>query len=78
MAVRTEPGRPLTAREREVAVLAAKALTDRQIARHLGISERTVHTHLRSAYVKTGAGGSRRGSRVRLAAWLQNRDGAPA
>lgn len=58
----------LTAREREVAGLAAEGLTDRQIAARLFISERTVHSHLRNAYAKTGAG-----NRVQLANWLTQR-----
>ncbi len=36
----------LTPREREVADLVAEGLTDREIACHLGISERTVNTHV--------------------------------
>jgi len=55
----------LSAREREVAGLAAAGLIDRRIATQLGISERTVHAHLRSAYAKTGTG-----SKVMLANWL--------
>lgn len=44
----------LTAREREVAALAARGLTNGEIAQRLGVSVRTVHTHLQSAYVKLG------------------------
>jgi DNA-binding NarL/FixJ family response regulator len=42
----------LTAREREVATLAALGLSDQQIAEELFVSVRTVHAHLRSAYAK--------------------------
>jgi DNA-binding CsgD family transcriptional regulator len=42
----------LTAREREVAALAAHGLPDQQIAEQLVVSVRTVHAHLRSAYLK--------------------------
>jgi DNA-binding NarL/FixJ family response regulator len=45
---------PLTAREREIAKLAAAGLTNRQIAERLVISERTVHSHLHHTYTKLG------------------------
>jgi DNA-binding CsgD family transcriptional regulator len=44
----------LTAREREVALLAARGLSDQEIADRLFVSVRTVHAHLRSAYAKLG------------------------
>ncbi len=44
----------LTAREAEVAALAAAALTDRQIAERLVLSVRTVESHLARAYRKLG------------------------
>jgi ATP/maltotriose-dependent transcriptional regulator MalT len=47
----------LTAREREVATLAAHDLSDQQIAEQLFVSLRTVHAHLRSAYAKLGVAG---------------------
>jgi DNA-binding CsgD family transcriptional regulator len=47
----------LTAREREVATLAARGLSDQQIAEQLFVSVRTVHAHLRSAYAKLGISG---------------------
>jgi DNA-binding NarL/FixJ family response regulator len=65
MAVRTAPGLPLTGREREVALLAANGLTNRQIAKSLSVSVRTVECHLWSAYAKTGTG-----TRTRLTLWL--------
>jgi DNA-binding NarL/FixJ family response regulator len=45
---------PLTQRESEVARLAARGLSDRQIAGELVLSVRTVHSHLASAYRKLG------------------------
>jgi DNA-binding CsgD family transcriptional regulator/DNA-binding transcriptional ArsR family regulator len=45
---------PLTAREREVAGLVAKALFNRQIAERLTLSERTVESHVRSILTKLG------------------------
>jgi DNA-binding CsgD family transcriptional regulator len=44
----------LSAREREVAHLAATALGDKEIARRLGISPTTVRTHIDNAYRKLG------------------------
>jgi DNA-binding CsgD family transcriptional regulator len=46
----------LTAREREVAELAARGRTSRDIAEALGVSVRTVHSHLNHAYAKLGIG----------------------
>jgi DNA-binding CsgD family transcriptional regulator len=43
----------LTAREREIAALVADALTNRQIAARLVLSERTVESHVRSILAKT-------------------------
>jgi DNA-binding NarL/FixJ family response regulator len=45
---------PLTPRELEVLRLVAQGLTDAQVAEQLIISERTVHSHLRSVYSKLG------------------------
>ena len=45
---------PLTAREREIAALVARALSNRQVARTLVLSERTVESHVRSILAKTG------------------------
>lgn len=44
----------LTRREREVLKVAAQGLTAREIARHLGVRERTVTTHLGRIYGKLG------------------------
>jgi LuxR family maltose regulon positive regulatory protein len=46
--------RSLTAREREVAVLAAGGLRNGEIAKKLGASENTVRAHLRAVYQKVG------------------------
>lgn len=56
---------PLTAREREVALLAASGRTSREIGRQLALSTRTVDTHLARVYRKLGVG-----SRLDLAAAL--------
>jgi DNA-binding CsgD family transcriptional regulator len=45
---------PLTRREREVAVLAARGDTSKEIAGKLHLSIRTVDNHLQSAYTKLG------------------------
>ena len=45
----------LSAREREVLVLAAKGLSSKEVAAKLFISERTVQTHLASIYDKLGS-----------------------
>ncbi|MEV6238139.1 helix-turn-helix transcriptional regulator [Lentzea sp. NPDC051838] len=47
-------GAVLTRREREIAVLAARGLTNKEIASSLVISVRTVDNHLSNAYAKLG------------------------
>ncbi|HEV2092680.1 MAG TPA: helix-turn-helix transcriptional regulator [Rubrobacter sp.] len=61
---RGQPGGKLTRREREVALLVARGLTNRQIASELTISERTVTTHVDRILRKLGVT-----SRSRIAAW---------
>ncbi|UMG94605.1 LuxR C-terminal-related transcriptional regulator [Nocardioides sp. TF02-7] len=48
-------GSPLTAREREVVLLAADGLTDKAIAARLGVAHRTVQTQVANARRKLGA-----------------------
>jgi DNA-binding CsgD family transcriptional regulator len=55
---------PLTAREREVAELVAQALSNREVAHTLVLSERTVESHVRSILAKTGLT-----SRTELTRW---------
>ncbi|MEZ3182728.1 LuxR C-terminal-related transcriptional regulator [Streptomyces pimonensis] len=50
---------PLTRREREVSLLAAKGMTSRQIAAHLVLSARTVENVLQRVYNKTGVSSRR-------------------
>ena len=44
----------LTTREQQVLALLAEGLPDREIARRLFISERTVHHHVSAVLAKTG------------------------
>jgi DNA-binding NarL/FixJ family response regulator len=59
----TGPGL-LSRREREVAVLVARGLTNREIARTLVVSERTAENHVQHILTKLGFG-----SRAQIAAW---------
>ena len=59
------PATALTARERQVAGLAAAGMTNRQIGRRLGISERTAERHMENLRAKLGAR-----SRAQVAAWV--------
>ena len=58
-------GDALTVREREVAALVARGLTNRDIAQALFIGERTVETHVGNVLGKLGFG-----SRAQIAAWV--------
>ncbi|MEV7097195.1 AAA family ATPase [Amycolatopsis sp. NPDC051045] len=60
---------PLTGREREVVALVAGALSNRQIAHRLVLSERTVESHVRSVLAKLGLA-----NRTEVAAWALRRD----
>lgn len=51
---RNLPGEPLTARQREVHALLRRGLRNKQIARELGIAERTVKVHLGCIFVRLG------------------------
>jgi predicted ATPase/DNA-binding SARP family transcriptional activator/DNA-binding CsgD family transcriptional regulator len=59
-----EPAPHLSGREREVVVLVARGLTNRQISVHLGISERTAGNHVGRILGKL-----RLRSRAQIAAW---------
>lgn len=60
-----QPPVSLTLREKEVAVLLAQDLTNRQIASQLTLSEHTVATHIRNVLKKLGLH-----SRNQVAAWV--------
>jgi DNA-binding NarL/FixJ family response regulator len=66
--------RPLTAREREVALLAASGHSDKEIAAKLRSNRRTTESHLRNAYRKLGLTNSWGTPRVRLALALTRKD----
>jgi DNA-binding NarL/FixJ family response regulator len=51
---RETPGADLSAREREVLLLVAEGLANKQIAKRLGIAERTVKVHLGSVFRRIG------------------------
>ncbi|MFC3995259.1 AAA family ATPase [Nocardiopsis sediminis] len=67
-----ESGGDLTPRESEVAALASRGRTNREIADALVISEHTVETHLSRVYAKLGVS-----SRTALAAHLRDDSGDP-
>ena len=73
MAVKAVPGVPLSARELEVALLAANGLRNIDIAPLLYVSSRTVEAHMRHVYAKTETG-----NRVELVNWLLEQAPAPA
>ena len=63
LAVAERTADPLTGREREIAGLVAAALTNRQIADRLVLSERTVESHVRNILAKLGSRTGRRSRR---------------
>ena len=63
----------LTAREREIAALAAKRLSNREIAEKLFLSEGSVKQYVNQIYSKLGLTGAGRAKRAALAAlWQEN------
>ena len=62
----------LTLREKEVALLVAQDLTNRQIASQLMLSEHTVATHVRNVLKKLGLR-----SRTQIAAWFTEQQPPP-
>jgi DNA-binding NarL/FixJ family response regulator len=60
------PDAGLTTRERAVLLLVADGLTNREVARRLDVSEKTVKAHLTSAYQRLGVDG-----RGEAAAWVR-------
>jgi DNA-binding NarL/FixJ family response regulator len=66
------PAGPLTPREREVAALVARGLSNRAIARELVITEATAERHLGNVYAKLGLA-----SRAQLAVWALEHGLAP-
>jgi len=60
------PVAKLTAREREVLSLVAEGLANKQIARRLGIKERTVKAHLTRVFAQLGVG-----DRLQAALWVE-------
>jgi non-specific serine/threonine protein kinase len=62
----------LTRREREIAVLIARGLTNREIAAELVIAERTADTHVSNLLGKLGAR-----TRSQIAAWAVEHDLRP-
>jgi DNA-binding CsgD family transcriptional regulator len=70
----SRPGRPtarLTQRQREVAELVASGLTNREIARRLGVAEWTVVNHVRQVLRKLEVS-----SRVHVARWFAEQQSA--
>jgi DNA-binding NarL/FixJ family response regulator len=57
---------PLTPRERQILALVARGLANKQIAGRLGISEKTVKTHLGSAFQRLGVS-----DRTQAARWAE-------
>jgi DNA-binding CsgD family transcriptional regulator len=69
-AARSRAQDPLSQREHQVVELVAQALTNREVARRLVLSERTVEAHVRSILAKTG-----HTSRAELIRWFLTQPG---
>jgi len=67
----------LSRREQEVLLLVAADMTDREIARALGIAERTVRAHVSRIILKLGVA-SRVGAAVAVTKWLVGSGRQPA
>jgi DNA-binding NarL/FixJ family response regulator len=67
-----DPAGQLSRREREVLVLVCEGLANKQIARRLNITERTVKVHLGNAYRRIGVG-----DRTAAALWASQHLGRP-
>jgi DNA-binding NarL/FixJ family response regulator len=63
---RSKPEVDLTAREREVLILVNEGLANKQIARRLGISEKTVKGHLTNLFQRIGVA-----DRTQAALWAE-------
>jgi DNA-binding CsgD family transcriptional regulator len=70
--VQAERANPLTPREREVAALVARGLSNRAIAGELVITEATAERHIGNVFAKLGLG-----SRAQLAIWAHEYGLAP-
>jgi len=68
----SRPAAELTAREQEVLGLLAEGLANKQIARRLGIAEKTVKTHLTSVFQSIGVT-----DRTQAALWARNNGFGP-
>ncbi|HEY7483981.1 MAG TPA: LuxR C-terminal-related transcriptional regulator [Streptosporangiaceae bacterium] len=65
-----DPWKPLTKRERDIAVLVADGLSNREIAERLVIAKRTADTHVEHILAKLDFS-----SRTQIAAWVAERGG---
>src|SRR2546421_6112051 len=65
----SRPAAELTAREQEVLALLAEGLANKQIARRLGIAEKTVKAHLTSVFQSIGVT-----DRTQAALWARSHD----
>jgi DNA-binding CsgD family transcriptional regulator len=66
---RVDPRRALTRREREVADLVSRGLTNRELAERLVIAERTAENHVQHILIKLGLS-----NRSQLAVWAATTD----